>query len=985
MRRLLGGALAAAALFAALAPAAPAHAQFVPYFGKNKIKYDDFDWRIYKSPHFEIYYYPEFEQHLPRLASYMESAYQKVSSELKHEISFAIPVILYKTHAEFEQTNLYPTFVPEGVMAFAEPVRDRMVLPIDEPPDKLYGLIVHELTHIFEFDIIPRSLVRRDVPLWVDEGLSDYLRGTWETLDLMMVRDAAIADMVPRMSRTSSLEAFGNPRLTYNMGHAAFEFIEARFGKEGVRQFLYMLRKAVVGGGLDDIYMQAFRLKPDEFDDGFEKWLKERFKPFRDRQRPSDYGINLAPDVEKTPYVGVYAFAPSPSGEMVAAITGNRGEGEADLVLLSTRDGSVIKNLTGGYTGRWESISFNDDFVAGRTIDFSPDGDAVAFFGRTDKRRSLFLVSALSGDILREVQMPVDQAQAPCLLPGGRQVLFAALQDGVSDLFLLDLETEQVQNLTRDAWADSDPRISPDGKTVAYTRRISGHEKIWVFPLADPSKKTQLTFGPFDDKAPAWTPEGKGLIYSSNEEDDTFNLRTLNLETGVIQQWTEVLGGNLAPHVLAAPGRGVSRVAFISYFKGGYGLYAMEPERALKEVEQDVVAVEGDLVDFQPDLVHQVVAENKRGKRSFENFFLEGRPPLNVGVTSAGDFFGGSQVAFSDVLQDKNLVVTIASVRDFRTYDASFLNQSRRFQYGLSAFDNTYFFYPNYYIPQNDFFREGAIATQRLTGASAVGIYPLDKFRRLEFRAGLMRLRQEFENPAVQQAVEEAAAQAGDFGYLYSGTLAPLSVALVQETTRFREFGPLSGSTFLARAAFAPNIGNSLQRYTLDGDFRKYLRLTGSTLLAARARGFKSWGESPETFYFGGNMELRGVNYLSMTGNEGFFANLELRFPIIELMLTPIGVLGPVRGTVYAGVGHSKYKGQRSDFAENGPGVSYINDPVFGEPIDGFHLVDGRASYGFGLQFFFLGYPLHFDWTKFTDLQVTSNDTRFDFWIGYDF
>ena len=82
-------------------------------------------------------------------------------------------MIFYKTHSEFEQTNLFPDFVPEGVAAFAEPIRDRMVLPIDEPPDRLQGLITHELTHIFEFDLIPRSLIQRTVPLWIDEGLAD--------------------------------------------------------------------------------------------------------------------------------------------------------------------------------------------------------------------------------------------------------------------------------------------------------------------------------------------------------------------------------------------------------------------------------------------------------------------------------------------------------------------------------------------------------------------------------------------------------------------------------------------------------------------------------------------------------------------------------------------------------------------------------------------------------------------------------------------
>ena len=233
-----------------------------------------------------MYYYPEFEQHLARIVSYAESSYQKVSSDLKHEISSTIPLILYKTHSEFEQTNLFPGEVPEGVLAFAEHVRGRMVMPIDLSPDELQGLITHELTHVFEFDLIPRNLVQRSVPLWVDEGLADYMRGTWDPLDLMSVRDAAVTEQIPRISRFDEYGGASNPRLVYNLGHAAFEFIEARYGKEGIRQFLYTFRKNIVGGGIDDIYMQAFRMMPDEFDEAFEKWLKERFKPFRDKQRP---------------------------------------------------------------------------------------------------------------------------------------------------------------------------------------------------------------------------------------------------------------------------------------------------------------------------------------------------------------------------------------------------------------------------------------------------------------------------------------------------------------------------------------------------------------------------------------------------------------------------------------------------------------------------------------------------------------------------
>jgi hypothetical protein len=133
------------------------------------------------------------------------------------------------------------------VLAFTEPERRRMVVPIDEPPDQLYRLITHELTHDFEFDMIPRGIMGASVPLWVDEGLANYMAGYWNVLDLMQIRDAAISDNIPRMSQFQAEPLSG--RLPYSMGHACFEFIEARWGKTGVNQFLFSLRKSAVGSG----------------------------------------------------------------------------------------------------------------------------------------------------------------------------------------------------------------------------------------------------------------------------------------------------------------------------------------------------------------------------------------------------------------------------------------------------------------------------------------------------------------------------------------------------------------------------------------------------------------------------------------------------------------------------------------------------------------------------------------------------------------
>ena len=149
----------------------------------------------------------------------------------------------------------------------------------------------------------------------------------------------------------------------------------------------------------------------------------------------------------------------------------------------------------------------------------------------------------------------------------------------------------------------------------------------------------------------------------------------------------------------------------------------------------------------------------------------------------------------------------------------------------------------------------------------------------------------------------------------------PFGVSFVQETTVFREFGPLAGNTMRFHYDVAPKIGSTLSRQTFDADARYYQRLASSGVLALRARGFKSIGEFPDYMYFGGNSEMRGYDYLQFIGQNVAFANAELRFPIIEAALTPIGVIGGVRGVFFANIGGGWFNGQGFKFFDQRHGA----------------------------------------------------------------
>ena len=1006
---------------------ASAQTQFIPYYGKNRVKYDHFDWHIYTTDHFEIFYYPEFEEHLERVAGYLESAYQQISSDLKHDLALQIPVVLFKTHSEFEQQNIFPEDIPEGVAAFAEPYRNRMVLPIDDPPDELYRLITHELTHIFEFDIIPRAVIRSGIPLWVDEGLADHLTGVWHPLDLMMVRDAAVADIVPKMTRPEEFFGFNSPRLPYNLGHAAFEFIEDGWGKEGIRQFMFSLRKNAIGGGSDP-YEEALDMSADDFDREFARYVKDRFKAFRDKERPEDYGRNLAPDPRQSDYVAAYSIEPSPSGDLLAVVATNRKDRELDIVLISVQDGEIVRNLTPGFSQddgyayltvpgmRWNTVPW---------LSWSPVGDRIAYFVRTSKRKSLILRNVLTRKIERRIEMTtVDEPESPDIAADGRRVAFSALRNAVGDVFVLDLVTGEITNVTNDQFAAYAPTFSPDGSVIIYVVRVSGNNKLFRVNLAT-GEKTQLTFGTNDETVAQFIDDDT-LVFGSTATDPTtpidpevarngniYNLWTLDLSTGALQQYTDTLTGNVSPVVLREEGE--PRVAFVSYFKGNYGVHTLTIEEPLYTAETADFGAPGPIIDFQAPLTHTLVASNSRKKGTFEKLFLEGRPPVNLGVSNSGDVFGGTQLSFTDILGEQQFNLFAASVAQFRTLAFSYVNQAHRFQWAAQAFSQTEFFFGfNSGFQSFGFLsRDDAIATRTSRGGSIYGIYPFSRFRRVAMSASVVQFDEQFDSAGLQQ--QSQLFQQAQFGtqLFRNGTSIPLNIAYVQETTVFREFGPIAGNTVRVAFDYAPNIGNALSQRSADVDARYYLRIGETGVLALRARGFQSWGEFPNFTFFGGNSEMRGYEYLSFVGHKAFFANAELRFPLITAMATPIGVLGGIRGVFFFDIGAAGFNDVPFQVFSSSPetispvvGFQFnpqtnVFDEVLGNPIviDGFRLRDGRASYGFGLETFAIGFPIHFDWSYRTLFNKAWEDVlfapsggsdafrkaKFDIWIGYDF
>ena len=248
---------AAALTIAVVSPAASATPGRVAFEPQAPVS----NQQVRRTDHFEIQYAASLDLHADRIATEAERAYERVSGDLRHNLAFNVPLVLFASDAELQRS----VQAPSGRSGTA----DRILLALDRPADTWLGVITHELAHVFEFDIIPRAAAS---PAWVSEGLAEYERGSWDPADLVILRDAVRTNALPKLTALQS--GTGAPRVAHAIGHAAFDFIESRWGKAGMRQLLFALRQQASGGG--DPYEAAFRMQAAAFENAFEQYLRTK-------------------------------------------------------------------------------------------------------------------------------------------------------------------------------------------------------------------------------------------------------------------------------------------------------------------------------------------------------------------------------------------------------------------------------------------------------------------------------------------------------------------------------------------------------------------------------------------------------------------------------------------------------------------------------------------------------------------------------------
>jgi Tol biopolymer transport system component len=575
------------ALLALLAGlASPAAAQF----GKNKVQYKDFHWNVIETEHFDVYYYDGEEECAFRSARMAERAYVRLSRILVHEIERAVPVVIYASHSDFEQTNITTGLIPEGVGGITEFQKGRVFLPFTGSYRELDHVLTHELVHAFQMDVLYGGAIEANPfafqpPLWFMEGMAEYLSlGGVDPHTEMWLRWTALEGALIPLQYMDQIYDIR----VYRIGQAIFAFLGEQYGDEKIGEFL---RRTVLHRSVPLAAEKTFGLSFEALSREWEDYVKRKYYPqIVELGRPEDFARRLSRGEE---HDAVHlAPALSPDGDLLAYIEDNRFS--KDIVLASGIDGKKLRRLVeGGRSSDFESLRYFHT-----SLGWSPDGSLIAFPSKRGAEDVLNLFDLNENRVVRTLSFRLDALYSPSFHPDGRRIVFSGVRSGQSDLYVVDLATEKLTQLTQDPYLARDPQYSPDGERIAYVtdrgpdtdleKLIFGEPRIAILDVGT-GETTLLPGQRGKNITPQWGPDGRTIAFVS----DRFGVSDLFVQdvvSGRLYRVTELLTG-VSGIIESSPAltwsRDGRRIVFSAFHGVGWGLYQIEnPLEKMDEIEQ---------------------------------------------------------------------------------------------------------------------------------------------------------------------------------------------------------------------------------------------------------------------------------------------------------------------------------------------------------------------------------------------------------------
>jgi len=551
-----------------------------------------FTWTTLETPHFYIHYHQGGEGIARHAAQVAEDVHVRLAPRVKWEPKQKTHIVLVDAMDEANGMT--------GVMPYNQMIL-LLTQPVGEPgfgttayEDWMRLLITHEYTHVLQLDMINGGLggVMQTLfgrlyfpnewqPIWLIEGLAVYEeteqtpggRGRSAGAD-MVLRMATLEGPFPLISQMTVFpDTWPSGDVPYLFGGSFIRFIADKYGREKLAD----LSVIYSGRGFPFLVEStAGRDLGENYGTLWNEWrtaLRNKYE--KQRGEVQAKGLTISTALTRKGYDTLSPIY-SPDGGRIAYLEANGDEFPG--IYMMNADGTGDHKLT--------ENAFPMS-ASGMTPAWSADGNRLYYTKAEIERNTDYYDDIYYYDIKKGKEVRVTKmlrARDPDLSPDGKKLIFVTNRMGMTRLAILDISSVRrrptgegdVAFLTEESLVQYEaPRWSPDGSKIAVSLwQPGGYKDVWILD-GEGKKLDEVMHDRAIDGAPAWSPDGKYLYFSS-DRTGIYNLFAYELETKKLFQITNVLGGAFSPF----PSPDNKTIAFTSYSAKGYDVHTLALDRA---------------------------------------------------------------------------------------------------------------------------------------------------------------------------------------------------------------------------------------------------------------------------------------------------------------------------------------------------------------------------------------------------------------------
>lgn len=1044
-------------------------------FGKNRVQFKEFDWRMKTTNNFEVYYY-DFGSGIADFALlYAESEFDRIATLLGHNPSAKTKLFIYNSVTDLQQSNVglenENSRTVGGQTNFIKP---KIEIPFagslaDFKKELSFGIaqiFVNEMMYGGSIREILKNGALLTLPEWFMPGVAAYVAEPWSSEMDDYMRNNIQYRSTRRPHKLTGKEAM-------LAGQSIWNYIGMRYGESNIASILNLTR--IVRDEKEAI-ASTLGLPFDDFLEEWQEFYKEMAKKALDDHEALEFDTRLKKQNHKRKVFNEVKI--SPDGRYIA-YSENRN-GHYTIFVRDTKRKMKRKAVfRGGFRMNAQRINEKVPLLA-----WSDDNKLAICYKHKGKTRFKVLqiigkkkklVNKVEFDFFNQVTGIDISADGSNLAISSDRVGFADVQAGMNDIYVYDLRNRFMKRLSTDLYDDTDPRfLGSSNEIIVFSsnrpadslntppgtfRNIGDNYDLFYYnPQESANKLVRLTQTPQKELQPAFFDQ-RTILYLS-ENNGISNLYSLDLITKETRQLTNARQSikrfGVSPTTKDIAFRAWHKKQERLLLKRNFDFAKNErfvitprleylakkglvekPQENIAPKEEEIVApkdtlpeppynpeiIDTDDYQFDPEVVKEVQEKAKENKKNNERNALlvganrankkdpevRGAYPYEPLFTTEGsvttpfiDPLRGFGMLFemelSDMLEDHKMKAGVLGLFDLRSANYYLEYQYLKNRIDLiGRYDRKSFFVNN---PQVSLAQRYASNKFSMTAA-----YPFTNSMRVSLTAGYMDRRSvnlinlarfpqyvsylhtraefTFDNtiPKGMNMVEGTRAK---IFYEYNPSFSQINESFDKIFFDIRNYQSISREiVFATRLSGGFFGGRSPKRFMLggmDNNFTQQAGLGNPPLDVSLER------ENPDILFHEFATNLRGFAFNQVAGKSYLLFNAELRVPLIKYLSQnsiSSNFFKNLQFTAFGDIG-SAWNRFAPWKRRNDLNTTIVEVPPFTAIVNNFKN-PWLASYGFGARTLFLGYYLKVDMAWKVEDFIVSEKPTWVISIGYDF